>query len=85
MKTTLFEPIFNAYVSEGRELPYRELVVKCNKELKAIKNRRKLLTTKRIIRLVRKIYSDRWHEIQPKPSVASASILDKMRMAATRT
>jgi hypothetical protein len=81
----LFEPIFNAYVSEGRELQYRELVVKCNKELKAIKSRRKLLTTKRIIRLVRKIYSDRWDEIQPKPSVASASILDKMRMAATRT
>ena len=84
MKTQIFEPIFNAYMSEGRELTYRELSIKCNKELKAIKHRRKLLTTKRIIRLVRKIYSDRWHELQPKPTVASASILDKMRMAATR-
>jgi hypothetical protein len=84
MKIEMFEPIFNAYMSEGRELTYREIVVKCNKELKAIKHRRKLLTTKRIMRLVRKIYSDRWHEIQPKPSIASASILDKMRMAATR-
>ncbi len=82
---TIFEPIFNAYVTEGREIPFRELVTKYPKELKAIRNRYKLISTKRIIRLVRKAYADRWHEIQPKPSVASASILEKMRMAATRT
>jgi hypothetical protein len=81
----IFEPIFNAYVAEGREIPFRELVLKYPKELKAIRTRYKLVTTKRIIRLIRKAYADRWHEIQPKPSVASASILDKMRIAATRT
>jgi hypothetical protein len=81
---TIFEPIFQAYVTEGREIPFRELVVKYPKELKAIRKKYRLITTKRIIRLIRKAYADRWHEIQPKPSVASASILDKMRMAATR-
>lgn len=80
----IFEPIFNAYVEEGREIPYRELVAKLPKELKDIKRKYKLITTKRIIRLVRKVYADRWHEIQPKPSVASASILDKMRIAARK-
>ena len=79
---TLFEPIFNAYVSEGREIPYRELIVKYNAELKAIKTRRKLISNKKIIRLVRKIYANRWHEIQPKPQQpASTSILEKMRIA----
>lgn len=77
----IFEPIFNAYVEEGREIPFRELVTKYPKELKAIRNRYKLITTKRIIRLIRKAYADRWHEIQPKPKVASSSILDKMRIA----
>lgn len=77
----LFEPIFNAYVSEGREIPYRELVVKYNAELKAIKTRRKLISNKKIVRLVRKIYASRWHEIQPKPQPASSSILEKMRIA----
>lgn len=80
----IFEPIFNAYVSEGREIPFRELVEKYPKELKDIKRKYKLITTKRIVRLVRKVYADRWHEIQPKPSVASASILDKMRIAARK-
>lgn len=81
MKATLFESIFNAYVSEGREIPYRELVVKYNEELKVIKHRHKLISNKKIVRLVRKIYADRWHEIQPKPKAASTSILDKMRIA----
>jgi len=81
----IFEPIFNAYVAEGREIPFRELVTKYPQELKAIRNRYKVISTKRIIRLIRKAYADRWHEIQPKPSVASASILDKMRIASTRT
>lgn len=80
----IFEPIFNAYVSEGREIPFRELVQKYPKELKAIRNKYKLITTKRIVRLVRKVYADRWHEIQPKPSVASATILDKMRIASRK-
>lgn len=80
----IFEPIFNAYVEEGREIPFRELVEKYPKELKDIKRKYKLITTKRIVRLVRKVYADRWHEIQPKPSVASASILDKMRIAARK-
>jgi len=80
----IFEPIFNAYVAEGREIPFRELVTNYPVELKAIRNRYKLISTKRIIRLIRKAYADRWHEIQPKPSVASASILDKMRIASTR-
>lgn len=71
-------------MSEGRELPYRELVAKYNDELKAIKTRRKLLSNKKIVRLVRKIYANRWHEIQPKPATASASILEKMRIASTR-
>lgn len=77
----IFEPIFNAYVAEGREIPFRELTVKYPKELKAIRNKYKLITTKRIVRLIRKVYADRWHEIQPKPKVASSSILDKMRIA----
>lgn len=80
----IFEPIFNAYVAEGREIPFRELVTRFPKELKAIRNRYKLITTKRIIRLIRKAYADRWHEIQPKPPIASASILDKMRIASSR-
>ena len=80
----IFEPIFNAYVAEGREIPFRELVTRFPKELKAIRNRYKLISTKRVIRLIRKAYADRWHEIQPKPEVASASILDKMRIASSR-
>jgi len=68
-------------VSEGREIPYRELVTNYSNELKTIKSRYKLITSKKIVRLVRKIYADRWHEIQPKPKVASSSILDKMRIA----
>lgn len=80
----IFEPIFNAYLAEGREIPYRELVLGYSKELKTIRRRYKLITTKRIIRLVRKAYAARWHEIQPKPPIASASILDKMRIASSR-
>ena len=80
----LFEPIFNAYLSEGREIPYRELVIGYSTELKAIRKRYKLVTTKRIVRLIRKAYAARWHEIQPKPPIASASILDKMRIASSR-
>jgi hypothetical protein len=80
----VFEPIFNAYVAEGREIPYRELVERYPKELKAIRKKYNLITTKRIVRLVRKAYADRWHEIQPKPVVASASILEKMRIASSR-
>lgn len=81
---TLFEAIFNAYVSEGREIPYRELVTKYNHAFKMIKARKPNLTNKKIVRAVRKIYADRWHEIQPKPVVASSSILEKMRIASSR-
>lgn len=81
---TVFEPIFNVYLEEGKELSYSDLLLKCPKELKTIKRKYPRLTVKKIMRMIRKVYYDRWHEIQPKPSVASASILDKMRIAARK-
>jgi hypothetical protein len=84
MNHKILDPIFNAYLSAGRELEFRELLQKYPKELKEVKRRYPALTVKKIVRMVRKIYSSRWHEIQPKPPIASASILEKMRIASSR-
>jgi hypothetical protein len=81
----LFEPIFNIYVAEGRELGVHETLRRCPNEMKALKKRYPLLTVRRLLRILKKQYADRWHEIyQPKPPIASASILEKMRIASSR-
>jgi hypothetical protein len=71
------------YVSEGRVPGLDETLEKCKEDFRTIKKRYPLLTVRKIVRMVKKQYADRWHEIQPKPEVAS-SILDKMRIASTR-
>lgn len=81
----IFEPIFNAYVEAGRELTYREVVDRFNPQLKIIKKKYSKLTIRRILLLIRKDYASRWHEIyQPKPEIASESILERMRIAARK-
>lgn len=80
MDNRILESIFNIYLEQGREVSFRELLKTHPRELKEVKRRYPLLTVRKIVRMVRKVYADRWHEIQPKPVVAS-SILDKMRIA----
>jgi len=80
------DPIFEAYIFEGRELGIRELITKYPRAVKAAQNSYPGRTLQQIMIKIRKVYSSRWSEINPKPteSVASLSILDKMRMAAQK-
>lgn len=84
--TRTLDLIFQAYLIEKRELGVRELRTKYPRAVKAAQNAYPGRTLQQIIIKVRRVYSDRWHEINPKPteSVASLSILDKMRMAAQK-
>lgn len=78
--------LFEAYVAEGRELGVREVRSKYPRAVKAAQNACPGLSLQQIMIKVRRVYARRWHEINPKPteSVASLSILDKMRMAAQK-
>ena len=78
--------IFEAYIAEGKELGVRDLRSKYPRAVKAAQNACPGLTLQQIMLKVRRVYSRRWHEINQKPteSVASLSILDKMRMAAKK-
>lgn len=84
--TRSLDLVFEAYIIEGRELGVRELRGKYPRAVKAAQNACPGLTIQQIMLKVRKVYSRRWHEINQKPteSVASLSILDKMRMAAQK-
>jgi len=84
--TRNLDSIFEAYLSERRELGVRELRSKYPRAVKAALNAYPGLTLQQIMIKVRRVYRSRWHEINQKPteSVASLSILDKMRMAAQK-
>ena len=77
------EKIFEVFVAEGRELSFREL--KSSYPNLVVETRRKYpnITFIEVLKKVRRVYSSRWEEIYPKPK-ASLTILDKMRIAASK-